>query len=456
MSTIIRDAIIRLKLEQAKGKIEAPDTSAITRAYEAETKAAKEAKKAVDESNTSGRTFSATAKDAAKSADTWAAGLRKVNEEWKKSGSGRDSFGEGMARMKAAAAAEKTAAREKAQAASDAARAQVEFGRATQVSADDMVRSFREGGEGALRMARGIAFLSASGSESLQKLVQKVALAQGAFDVFAGSAKLISNLGAVFGGPVAIGVGVATAAIAGGVAIWGHWKQAAEDAAKAQEQVRQAAIEFEQQQQSAWERQQQREGQRRSGRATGAGLATEFALTPEDKLAAIGREEQGLAQEMKLAEKQRNQRLRGFRAGDFGGDESEAFRSLLKFGSSSQLTNARDFEEQRSDVARRQLEIDKLQYEAEKKRLEEAGQSQQQQFSIAIGAAFIPGSNFGGVGLSAGIGAVAGTFAEDTKKQLADLLAAQKAANAEMIAAFDDAQRKLSDLRKALELASPQ
>ena len=49
MSEVIRDAIIRLKLETQKAKLEAPDVSSINRGYESQAKAAKEVQKVVVE-----------------------------------------------------------------------------------------------------------------------------------------------------------------------------------------------------------------------------------------------------------------------------------------------------------------------------------------------------------------------------------------------------------------------
>lgn len=171
MSTIIRDAIIRLKLEQAKTKLESPDVSAVKRAYEAEEKAAREAARATQEATAATKEHAAAVKESSDG------GQRSV----------------------------------------------LELERRVTTSNYQMMASFREGGEGALRMARGLAFLSASGSDSLQQLMQKVALAQGAFDVFAGGFKLFSNLGAVFG-PVGVAVAGITAVVAAGTLAWREYK----------------------------------------------------------------------------------------------------------------------------------------------------------------------------------------------------------------------------------------
>lgn len=142
MSTVIRDAIIRLKLEQQKTRLEAPDSGPAKRAHEESAKAAKEVVKAQTE---------------------------------------------------VAAATKETQ-------------------RVTAVSTQSMLVNFREGGEGALRMARGLAFLSASGSEDLRKLAQTVAMAQGAFDLFAGAFKLFSNIGGP-GGVAVVALGAMFVAV---------------------------------------------------------------------------------------------------------------------------------------------------------------------------------------------------------------------------------------------------
>lgn len=137
--------------------------------------------------------------------------------------------------------------REVEKATKDAARAQREIPpavreaeRVTITANTRMAASFREGGEGVLRMVRGLAFLSASGDNELRKLVQSVALAQGAFDIFAGSMKAVINLApAIRGlaaafGPVGLAVSALSAAI--GVAIIA-WDKLAGSAKKAKEEA---------------------------------------------------------------------------------------------------------------------------------------------------------------------------------------------------------------------------
>ncbi|MEX0938538.1 MAG: hypothetical protein WDZ59_11820 [Pirellulales bacterium] len=131
--------------------------------------------------------------------------------------------------------------------------------------------SFKQAGDGAFTLARGIAFVSASSEEDLQKAVQTIAAFQGAFDIFRGgtdavkgivegyralrvasvasaaaetaNAAAIAATGtaatgatvAVTGfkaalGPIGIGLAVVGAGIAGGVALWNSWGDEAEEA----------------------------------------------------------------------------------------------------------------------------------------------------------------------------------------------------------------------------------
>jgi hypothetical protein len=106
----------------------------------------------------------------------------------------------------------------------------------SRTSSQSIVSSFREAGEGAFRFGRGLALLSASGSDDLKKLVQSVALAQGAFDVFAGTSKVFTSLAGVLGGPLAAAITAVTAALGAGAIAWSKWQAEAEAAGKAAEE----------------------------------------------------------------------------------------------------------------------------------------------------------------------------------------------------------------------------
>jgi hypothetical protein len=117
------------------------------------------------------------------------------------------------------------------QATSKAEQSQRKLAETSRSTAYTMATSFRESGEGALRVARGLALLSASGSDDLKKLVHHVALAQGALDIFAGSLKVATNLGIPFR-LASLGVGALTTALGVGAHAWKAWGEAAEQSSK--------------------------------------------------------------------------------------------------------------------------------------------------------------------------------------------------------------------------------
>jgi hypothetical protein len=347
--------------------------------------------------------------------------------------------------------AERKAADEQRKAREESARENDKFAREQAAATQQMIGNFREGGEGALRMARGIAFLSASGSQDMQKLAQSVAIAQGAFDVFAGGFKAVTNLARVFGGPVATAVTVVAAAATAGAVAWNRWKASAEEAAKAADEARKAAMELEGQLADNWRKQQEREGAVRSGQSDIARLRQEMAITPEQRAAALVQEERELEQERKTIETDRRRRLRGFQGGQFRGGEAEAWQELLKFGSASHLENARDIEERRMAVARRQLDIDKEQQRIQRERLSE---QQSLEFSFYhLGAQAAGG---GSVASAAAFAPGVSQIAAQNTQQMRELIAAQTAANNALIEAYRDAQQKITDLRNALAAANPE
>jgi len=178
--TAIRDAVIRIRTEQVKAKLEAPDVGPAERAFKAEAKAAKEDSKAIEETN--------TARTAA------------VDSSRKFASETRRNLAESGA-------------------------ASTEFSRAS-------VNAFRASGEGLLRFTRGVAFMSASSERDMQRMIQTVSAAQGAFDIFAGGAKTVTTLGTAFG-PVGVAVGSVTALVAAGAIVWNRYENAGKEAAEA-------------------------------------------------------------------------------------------------------------------------------------------------------------------------------------------------------------------------------
>jgi|GEM_PF-3641639 len=377
MSTVIRKGIVELELRATKARLEAPQIDAAARAYKEVEKAQQETAKTADEVAKATERQGVAAKRAT---DAWAAGLKKVNDEWKRTGSGRDSWGEGLSRMRQQQQDTAAAHQQAARAAIEATRVNQEFGAKT-------LASFREAGEGALRLTRGLALLGASGSDDMRKIVQSVALAQGALDVFAGGLKVVTNLATAFGGPVAAAIAGATAAIGLGVVAWSRWKSSAEEARKAAEEAHKAAMQFAQEFSKTWDEQQRRESAARSRREAILGLRRDASLTPESRAGRLAAEGAGLAGELRELERERERRLGGFQPGGFRGGAEEAFAALLEFGSRADLGKARDFEERRQSISERQLKIDQEQFKIQKESIEASRRITDQLGGAAVGGA---------------------------------------------------------------------
>lgn len=58
----------------------------------------------------------------------------------------------------------------------------------------ELAAAYRETGEGVLRVGRAMVLLGGANAESTQKLVQGLAVVQGAYDLYAGSQKIVTNL----------------------------------------------------------------------------------------------------------------------------------------------------------------------------------------------------------------------------------------------------------------------
>ncbi|MEX2169512.1 MAG: hypothetical protein WD851_09375 [Pirellulales bacterium] len=205
MATMIRDAVIRIGLQQIDAQLKAPDITPITAAQD-------EIRKQVE-------------------------GLTAAHSELQQ---------KQQEQVKAA------------QQALQAQSAEQEKHTATVTEANlRAFESFKKVGEGAFTAARGIALLSSNSDEDLQKMIRSIAAVQGAFDVFKGTtdvvqggiqaykefpeaiqavttAQIALNV-AMKANPVGIAVGAVTAAIGLSVLAWSQWGDAAEAAsAKAQ------------------------------------------------------------------------------------------------------------------------------------------------------------------------------------------------------------------------------
>lgn len=82
--------------------------------------------------------------------------------------------------------------------------------------------SLRESGEGVMRLARSFVLLSGAGGDSLETLVKGLAVVQGAYDLFAGSEKIVRNLAAAEKALAAAQAATAAATVANTAATAGN------------------------------------------------------------------------------------------------------------------------------------------------------------------------------------------------------------------------------------------
>ena len=161
MAETIRDVIIKIRIQQEKSKLEPPDTSAFRSAIERASRP-----------TTDGGTATATsaereAEKAMQLAERTAAYVDKIDET-----NGQRIVNRAQRNADARAKAEATA---------------LAASKAT-------LESFSAIGEGAIRAARGIAFLTAATEDDLRAALQYVAAAQGTLDVFAGLANVTKGV----------------------------------------------------------------------------------------------------------------------------------------------------------------------------------------------------------------------------------------------------------------------
>lgn len=241
---ITREGVIRLRVETVRTATGGGnESSAIAEGYRKLEEAARAAASAIREAMNAARGGgggggggggppAVVINEAAKATDRWAEGIKRLNAEWRSSGSGRDSFAEGLQRIaneRSQAVVDEIRQGEKLaihrrERAAEAQAAAEDQARAAEDLATRQNRAMINAGEGALRFARGLAFLSASGSESLNKLVQNVAIAQGALDVFKGGEKTLRSLQVAFG-PLAGAAAAFGGVLTAGVLVWQAYRE---------------------------------------------------------------------------------------------------------------------------------------------------------------------------------------------------------------------------------------
>jgi hypothetical protein len=347
MAEVTRRVIIEVETRQKKSRLDAPDVGSAERAFKAEADSANKAVAATEKATSAAK----------RHVDVWATGLRTVSAAFREQQAGQQAWQRGLAQL----------AEQSKKHLGESTRPVEELGETTTRSTQSMVRDFREAGEGVLRFSRGLALLSANGSDDLKALVQKVAIAQGAFDVFAGGAKALTHISRAFG-PIGVGISVVTGALGLGVAAWRRWGDAADKATK---EATEALREHNAEQEKFSRFRIEQEQDRRSGLAD---LAIRVA-SPERRRELIASE---------LAREQQNAAAFGAELRDLDaatskkrgarfGETSPELKELLdRFGSFAEIRKQRSsILDRQEESVRRQIDLQEQQKDAQLEQLRE-------------------------------------------------------------------------------------
>jgi hypothetical protein len=338
--TVIRKAIIEIETRTKRTKIEAPDVSASQQAFDAEAKAADKATESV------GKATKAT-EEHSDSLRRFAADVRPPLDEYNRK---IDEFN-----FRSAFA-------------------------------------FREAGEGALRFARGVAFMSVSSQDDLKELTQTIALAAGAFDLFSGGIKVAANLTAALG-PVGLAIAGVTAAVSIGVIAWRRYTDGVGEAILRAEAMPAA---FDKALTNVRERLEQ-ERQRRDSDRDVASVALGSGLTPQEGLRRVESELVRVRAERQRAEQDIDS-IKGLfsRASDlesrggFSTDPSQTQRRRRDIAFAERdpavQEQIKDAEQRRADALREQTELIKQQNQLQQQQLQE----QQKNSSRSNDLGFLP------------------------------------------------------------------
>lgn len=376
--TIIREGVIRIRYEQQKAKLEAPDTGPSQRAFEAEKKAADEAKKSIEGVTAATKENSATTK-------------RAVDEN----------------------------------------RVNLEAGRlAAERYAVKSVSAFRESGEGALRLARGLAFLAASGSDDMKKLAQGIAIAAGSFDVLSGASKVVTSLLPILGGPFTAAITAVTAVVTVGTVVWGKYRAELEDNRKA---AREAADAIRDIAKAEEERQNRARSRSSDARSALADLRIRGAISPENREAALLAESARLRREqgaLSAEDAGITSALAKPRGGRFGETSPELAALIKQFGGPEGIRDRQEIvAREREEGVRRLIDVEEQLFRVRQDQLRDAEQAAKNNIA---GVPILPG----------------GGPADFSARNQALVVQAEQTF-AELTRVFTDAQRRLQQIENA-------
>lgn len=184
MADVIKEAVIRLGIQQVPTTLVAPDIGPIT---EAARQMSDSVRQAMEAMQTGLSAVPNQAAPATQAIDAWSKGVNELGREWRQAEAGRLSWEAGLRSIReqqeaTALAAEQLAAKQRL-ASDKIAQANLQI-----------LNASKQAGEGVLLMTRGLVLLGGSGTDALQKLLQGLALMQGALDVYKGAASILANL----------------------------------------------------------------------------------------------------------------------------------------------------------------------------------------------------------------------------------------------------------------------
>ncbi len=307
MTDIIRDAIIRIKLELARGGLDSSNLSGVTKAFEQQRAAAKSVQQQVEQNTLAAREYARATKDMGGPAS--AGGLtghqsmlgrdyRQVRSEVEQAIKDQERLNEGTS----------------------------EFGRRSSYS-------YGRGLMGITEFGRGLALLASNGGESSQQLMKSIIGIQGAVDLLRGAFQ-ISRLGPE--------VGVIAAAVTAGTAAWMLY---AEQVALAKKTISDLTKEYEKASKAESAFFAQRDKTTSAARFT----ATQDEQTPEGRRAArqntIAAIQSERAEQEQQAQANSSRAFQNRRASEGNRSEASAlpnglFQGLLSGYSASQIGEA--------------------------------------------------------------------------------------------------------------------
>lgn len=380
--TAIRDAVIRIRTEHQKAKLEAPDASAYQRALEEAAKAAERAAAAERELEKARRESGKREQENAPVEVDHLARIRATSAANRERDATLRGTYDAHQRLKDAVA--ELAGTERSRVDSLAA-SQPVLDQVSQAYDEFGIRSTRSlanAGKGAIQLTRAIALMSATGEEDTRKLLDNLIKVEAGVAALKGGSQLF-QVAAAFG-PIGIAAAAVATAVGVGVVAWKRYTAGLEEAAKAARETRDALRELD------TENRRQIDAANKQAAARNrdlSALGIDTALTPEEQLRRIDTEQARIQKNVRTATDEEARlrsalyRRRGYNYGELAPDQQKLIDQFGGFEGvrSGIATQA----EQRAEGLRRLIELE--QQEAQVKQ-ELINQQKQQSLESLSGA----------------------------------------------------------------------